>query len=30
MGAFVSLIFGYSVVSLIYQNQAHFGMNASV
>lgn len=29
-GAFVSLVFGYSVVSLLYQNQASFGMNACV
>ncbi|KAG8903990.1 hypothetical protein FRC00_014337, partial [Tulasnella sp. 408] len=27
-GAFVSLVFGYSVVSLLYQNSASFGMNA--
>ncbi|KAK6351641.1 hypothetical protein TWF718_004795 [Orbilia javanica] len=27
-GAFVSLVFGYSVVALLYQNAAHFGMNA--
>ncbi|KAG9015652.1 hypothetical protein FRB90_004605 [Tulasnella sp. 427] len=27
-GAFVSLVFGYSVVSLLYQNRASFGMNA--
>ncbi|KAG9043745.1 hypothetical protein FS837_009172 [Tulasnella sp. UAMH 9824] len=26
-GAFVSLVFGYSVVSLLYQNSASFGMN---
>lgn len=29
-GAFVSLVFGYSVVALLYQNQASFGMNAYV
>ncbi|KAG8940532.1 hypothetical protein FRC04_005214 [Tulasnella sp. 424] len=27
-GAFVSLVFGYSVVALLYQNTASFGMNA--
>jgi len=27
-GAFVSLVFGYTVVALLYQNQASFGMNA--
>ncbi len=26
--AFVALVFGYSVVAIIYQNAAHFGMNA--
>lgn len=29
-GAFVSLVFGYSVVALLYQNTASFGMNAYV
>lgn len=29
-GAFVSLVFGYSVVALLYQNSASFGMNAYV
>ncbi|KAK6537795.1 hypothetical protein TWF694_010701 [Orbilia ellipsospora] len=28
MGAFVSLVFGYSVVALLYQNTAEFGINA--
>ncbi|KAK6355352.1 hypothetical protein TWF696_004461 [Orbilia brochopaga] len=28
MGAFVSLVFGYSVVALLFQNTAHFGINA--
>lgn len=27
-GAFVSLVFGYSVVALLFQNIAHFGINA--
>lgn len=27
MGAFVTLVFGYSVVALLYQNQAKFGLN---
>ncbi|KAG8903841.1 hypothetical protein FRB99_002656 [Tulasnella sp. 403] len=26
-GAFVTLVFGYSIVSVIYQNQARFGLN---
>lgn len=26
--AFVALVFGYSVVAIIYQNAAHFGLNA--
>src|SRR4051812_24963624 len=26
--AFVTLVFGYSVVAIIYQNAAHFGLNA--
>ncbi|KAG8872640.1 hypothetical protein FRB98_009501 [Tulasnella sp. 332] len=28
VGAFVTLVYGYSVVALLYQNQATFGMNA--
>ena len=28
MGAFVTLVFGYSVVAIIYQNAASFGLNA--
>lgn len=28
IGAFVTLVYGYSVVALLYQNQATFGMNA--
>ncbi|KAG9037937.1 hypothetical protein FRB95_003330 [Tulasnella sp. JGI-2019a] len=28
VGAFVTLVFGYSVVALLYQNQATFGLNA--